>query len=155
MTNRISTYDDLLAEKQRLTVLLQVQKEVVRQDFREIKEELMPVKSMISMVGKFATRDKSSWLLTTAADKVIDLVFKKMLLARAGWFTKLAVPFLMKNFSSHVIADNKEGIMSKVFSLFGKKKKQEDQEEEEQDEYVHPRTPASYANGKLHAEAED
>jgi hypothetical protein len=135
MTRSISTYDDLLAEKQRLTILLQAQKDLVRQDIQEIKEELAPVKSAISMVGKFATRDKGNWLLTTAADKVIDLVFKKMILSKAGWVTKLAVPFLMKNFSSHVIADNKDGIVNKLFSLFTRKK--------------------AHANGKMPVEADE
>jgi hypothetical protein len=119
---RIATYDDLLQEKIRLKALLQAQKELVRQDIQEIKEELAPVKSAISMVGKFATRDNSNVLLTTAAEGVIDLVVRKLVLARAGWITKMVVPFLMKNFSSHVVNDNKDKLFSKLFSWFGKKK---------------------------------
>ena len=120
MTKTIASYDDLLAEKQRLTDLLRVQKDIVRQDIREIKEEFAPVKYAFGIISKFTSKDKGNWLLTTAADKLIDIIFKKLILARAGWFAKLAVPFLMKNFSSHVIADNKETIFSKIFSMFGK-----------------------------------
>ncbi len=121
MTKPIRTYDDLLEEKARLKLLLSAQKELVRQDINELKQELAPVKSAISMVGKFATKDNRSWLLTTAADTIIDLVVKKMVLSKAGFITKLAVPFLMKNFSSHVITDNKDKIISKLSSWFGKK----------------------------------
>ena len=142
MTNPIRTYDELLKEKQRLTELLQSQKLIVKEDIAEIKEELAPVKSAIALVGKFATRDNSSWLLTTAADKLIDLLLKKMILAKAGWITKLAVPFVMKNFSSHVISDHKDQIVSKLFSWFNKKDKekpsngrvQHEHEEEVEDE---------------------
>lgn len=122
----IATYDDLLQEKARLKALLQAQKDLVRQDIQQIKQELAPVKSAISMVGKFATRDNSNVLLTTAAEGVIDLVFRRLILARAGWFTKMAIPFLMKNFSSHVVNDNKDKLFAKLFSWFGKKKSKEE-----------------------------
>jgi len=121
MTKPIRTYEDLLEEKARLKLLLSAQKELVRQDINQLKQELAPVRSAISMVGKFATKDNRSWILTTAADTIIDLVVKRMLLSKAGFFTKLAVPFFMKNFSSHIIADNKDKIIRKLSSWFGKK----------------------------------
>ena len=97
MTREINNYNDLLAEKARLKLLLQAQKELVRQDIRDIKEEFAPLKAAVSVVGKFTSRKKGNWLLTSAADKVIDLLVKKLILSRSGWLTKLAVPFLMKN----------------------------------------------------------
>ena len=121
MTKPINSYADLLEEKSRLKLLLSAQKELVRQDINELKQELAPVKSAISMVGKFATKDKGNWLLTTAADTVIDIILKKVVLSKAGFVTKLVLPFFMKNFSSHVIADNKDKIVSKLFSWIGKK----------------------------------
>jgi len=121
MTKPIRTYKDLIEEKERLKLLLSAQKELVRQDINEIKLELAPVKSAISMVGKFATKDNRNWILTTAADTIIDLVVRKMVLSKAGFITKLVVPFFMKNFSSHVIGDNKDKIMSKLSSWFSKK----------------------------------
>ena len=121
MTKPIRTYDDLLEEKARLKLLLSAQKELVRQDINELKLELVPVRSAISMIGKFATKDNRNWILTTAADTIIDLVIRKMVLSKAGLITKLAVPFFMKNFSSHVIADNKDKIVSKISSWFSKK----------------------------------
>ena len=121
MTKPIRTYEDLMEEKARLNQLLAAQRELIRQDFNEIKEELAPVRSAISMVGKFATRDNRNFLLTTAAETTIELVIRRMLLAKAGWFTKLVVPFVMKNFSSHVLADNKDKILGKLAKWFGKK----------------------------------
>jgi len=121
MTKQIATYQDLLDEKERLQQLLKAQKELVRADFNEVKEEFAPVRSAFHMIGKFTTRDKSNPLLSGVAGTAIDLLVRRFLLARTGWLTKLAVPFLMKNFSSHVLGENKKPILKKLFSLFGKK----------------------------------
>jgi hypothetical protein len=122
MTNRIQSYKELLEEKARLTALLDIQKASLRQDFNKLKEEFEPVKVAVSMIGKVTTKDKSNWLLTTAADTAIDLVVRKFILSRAGWFARIILPFFMKNLSSHLIADNKDKIFSKIFSWFGKEK---------------------------------
>jgi len=121
MTKPINSYADLLEEKARLKLLLSAQKELVRQDITQLKLELAPVKTAISVVGKVFTKDNRSWLLTTAADAAIEVLLKKIILSKSGWITKLVLPFFMKNFSSHIIADNKDKIVSKLFSWIGKK----------------------------------
>lgn len=122
MTKRISTYQDLLDEKQRLQSLLKAQKEIIHEDFREIKTELAPVRSAISFAGKLVSRDTGgNMVLNMGANTLIDVVVKKLILGRAGWLMKTIVPFLLKNYSSHVISDNKESIFKKLFSWIGKK----------------------------------
>lgn len=123
MTNTIATYQDLLDEKERLTQLLKAQKELVHADFQELKAELLPVRSAIATIGKMTTRDSSNPLLTGVTNTVIDVAVRNLFLNKAGWLTRMIVPFVMKNFSSHVIADNKQPILKKLFSLFGKKHK--------------------------------
>jgi hypothetical protein len=121
MTKRINSYQDLLDEKERLQVLLIAQKEILREDIREIKEDLAPVRSAISFASKLVTRDRHNWVLNAGASTVIDMVVKKLILSRAGWITRLVIPFLVKNYSSHVIADKKSTLLSKLFSWIGKK----------------------------------
>jgi hypothetical protein len=121
MTNAIRTYEDLLEEQARLKLLLSAQKELVRQDINVIKQEFAPVKTAISMIGKFTTKENRNGFLTIAADTVIDMVIKRAVLSKAGFITRLVVPFIMKNFSSHVIAENKDKIISKLASWFSKK----------------------------------
>jgi hypothetical protein len=123
MTSTIKTYEDLLAEKQRLKALLETQKQVVRQDINELKQELVPVKSAINFIGKLTTQDHSNPLISGTFNTVIDLIMQKVVLARAGWFTKFIIPYFMKNFSSHVIDEKKDDILRKVFSIFKKKNK--------------------------------
>jgi hypothetical protein len=141
MNTRINTYDDLLQEKARLTALLQTQKDQVRQDFREIKEELTPIKTAVNFIGQITTKDSGNPLLNGAIDTMVDLVVKKLILGRAGWLTKLVVPFVIKNFASHKIEENKNAILRKIFSWFPKKKKEEDTQAE--------------SNGKMHPVTEE
>jgi hypothetical protein len=121
MTKRIQSYQELLDEKERLQSLLIIQKEAVRRDIHEIKEELKPVTSVISFASRLLTRDSNNPVFTAGANTLIDLVVKKMLLSRAGWFTRLAIPILLKNYSSNFISENKDAIMKKLFSWIGKK----------------------------------
>jgi hypothetical protein len=123
MTKTIVTYEELMLEKNRLQVLLKVQKELVREDINEIKQELAPVKSVISFAGKLVSKEPGNFLLNATSNTIIDLVVKKLLLSRSGWLTKIAVPFLLKNYTSHVIDDNKDTILRKIFSLFKRKDK--------------------------------
>ena len=121
MTKQIRTYDDLLEEQARLKMLFGAQRELVRQDINEIKLELLPVRKAISVIGKFATRDNRAQLITSFADTMIDIGLRKLIFSKAGFLTKLILPFIMKNFSSHVINDNKDKIISKLSHLFGRK----------------------------------
>lgn len=124
MNKKITTYDELLEEKERLQQLFKAQRELLRADIQDIKAEFAPLKAAFSVVGKFTSRDKNNnWAVSATANTLIDIVVKKLILGRAGWLTKLAVPFLVKNFSSHVLADNKDKIVRGFFSLFGKKGK--------------------------------
>lgn len=125
MTKRITTYEELLLEKHRLKVQLHGQKELLRQDIDAIKLQLEPVQKAISFVGKLTTKDAGNPLLNGAMNTLIDLVVKNVVLARAGWFMRLVVPFFMKNFSSHIVDEKKDKILHKIFSWFNKKDKQD------------------------------
>jgi len=130
MTKKIRTYKELLEEKERLKAIVKVQREVVNQDFRELGESLEPVRSAVSFAGKLFTRDESNVLLNIGAGTAIDLLIRNVLLSKAGWFTRIVVPFFLKNFSSHF---NSNGVVKKIFSWIGKKHAngQERVEEEE------------------------
>jgi hypothetical protein len=137
MTSTIRTYEDLLAERQRLESLLHTQKQIIREDIDEIKQELVPVKTAINFVGKLTTQDHSNPILNGTINTVIDLVMNKLVLAKSGWLTRFIVPFIMKNFSSHVVDEKKDDILRKVFSLF-KKKKKDDKTHESNGKMHHP-----------------
>jgi len=82
---------------------------------------MKPATMALQFFNKITTVDKSNLLLNEGANKVIDLLLNKFILARSGWITKFLVPIFLKNYSSHLIGDNKVNIAEKVFSLFGRK----------------------------------
>ena len=118
MNNSIRTYRDLLDEKERLQALLKIQREQIAQDFHEIGERLGPVKTAVSFAGKLFTRDEDNVLVNLGAGALIEIIFKKLLLSRAGWLTRLIVPYFLKNFTSHLSGKT---ILKSVFSRVGKK----------------------------------
>jgi hypothetical protein len=120
MTKKITTYEDLLEEKERLHSLLKAQRELVRQDIAELKLQLKPAADAASFIGKIISRDNSNPLLNLGINSVIDLVVKNVLLSKAGWLGRRIIPFFLKNYSSHIIDDNIEGIKNKVSSFLKK-----------------------------------
>ena len=140
MNKQFNSYDDLLKEKQQLEILLQAQKQVIHYDIQEIKAQLQPVKDVVAFIKKVTTKDKTSLLLNFGSDIVINSVVKQFILSRAGWFTKIVVPYFLKNYSSHFLAEQKEKWFDKLSSWLGhkngKEKKKEAEKEEQGEEDV-------------------
>lgn len=121
MKRKIRTYEDLEREEQLLEKLLRSQKELIQIEIGLLKQQLKPAQMALQFVGKITTRDMHNPLITQGANTVIDMLLKKFLLAKSGWVTKMLVPFFVKNYSSHLIADNKDTIVNKVASVFSNK----------------------------------
>lgn len=113
----IKTYDDLARERIRLEALLVVQKQRVVDDWQSVKNELEPVNQTFDAIGKLAHPDKTNPLLNMGLKFASDIFLKNFVLAKAGWVTRLAIPFVMKNYSSHFLADNGKGVLDKLRSL--------------------------------------
>jgi hypothetical protein len=121
MNKRIKTYEDLEEEKLRLLSQLKTQESIVRTDIAGLKENLKPLGSAMDTINKLTTRDNRAPVLNVGLEMGIDLLIRKVLLARAGWFTKIIVPFVIKNYTSHIIGEEKrEFIIKKLKSLFKK-----------------------------------
>jgi hypothetical protein len=134
MSKQFTSYKDLLKEKQQLEVLLEAQKQVIRCDVEEIKLKLQPVKETLEFVKKITTKDRSNLLLDLGSDIAITALVKNFILSKAGWFTRLVVPFFLKNYSSHFIAEQKDKWIEKLKSWLGHKNGKDDYHEEEEKE---------------------
>ena len=138
MNKKFDSYEELLKEKQQLEILLEAQKQVIRSDVRLLKAELQPVAEALAVVKKFTTMDRTSLLLNIGSDVVVNAVVKKFILSRAGWLTRLVVPFLVKNYSSHFLAEQKDKWLEKLKGWLSHKngkdhKKEEKKKENEED----------------------
>ena len=121
MNHKIRTYEDLLEEEKRLLGILKGHEALLKQDVAGVREGLKPVRNAMSFVNKMATRDHTGPMFNFGLEFGLDLVLRRFLLSRAGWFTKIAVPYVMKNYASHLITEEKrEVIISKISALFQK-----------------------------------
>jgi hypothetical protein len=86
------------------------------------------------------TQDKTSLLLNLGSEIAIDSLITKFILSRAGWITKIVVPFFLKNFSSHYLAEQKDKWIEKLRMWIGHKNGKE------------PKEDSSYAKNKRDVE---
>jgi len=118
MNKKITTYDELIEEKKRLENLLVLHKHEIHENWENVKLSLTPVGNTVSFFGKFAQRNKTNPLLNMSLNLVGDFLLKGFFLKKAGWITRLVVPFVVKNYSSHVLVNNSQGILNKIKNLF-------------------------------------
>jgi hypothetical protein len=127
--SRIKTYEDLLQEEKRLLAELHSTEMLIRDDIAGVKQGLKPIGNVMRTIGKFTTRDKTGPLFNFGIDFSIDLLVRRLLLARAGWFTKIVIPYLMKNYSSHIISEKqKANLMKKINDFFAKLRPKTDEQ---------------------------
>jgi hypothetical protein len=102
---RITNLEELYVEKQRLLTELRIQKAVIDDEVRQIKDQLAPVRKALGFLGilkKKETDTPTQSLLKTGANIGIDLVGGRVL-ARAGWLSRLLVPLVAKGLSSKLV----------------------------------------------------
>jgi hypothetical protein len=119
--SKIKNYKDLLAEEQRLQQVLKSQETLIRQDLVSLKENLEPIKKVYDQVHKVFTRDNRVPVFNVGLELGIDMLLRRFILARAGWFAKTFVPYIVKNYASHIIGEEKrKAIIKKIEELFNK-----------------------------------
>ncbi len=123
MSQIIKTHADLCEERRKLQHLLAIQQQRVTDDWMSLKEEFAPVRKVFGAVGKIARPNNSNPLLSMGLKFASDIVLKNLVLSRAGWITKLAVPYLLRNYSSHALADTGKNIFAKIGRFFNKSTK--------------------------------
>jgi hypothetical protein len=119
--SKFKTYQDLLREEQRLQQVLKHQEILIREDLVSMKENLEPIKRVYDQVHKVFTRDNRVPIFNIGLELGIDVLLRRFLLTRAGWVTKTFVPYLVKNYASHIIGEEKrKAIIKKIEELFNK-----------------------------------
>ena len=114
MIERIRTYEDLLAEKARLQSVLNYNRELIRKDIANVKEEMKPLKTVMGFLSKFTSKDGRNPLINVGVDLIGDVLLKNFLFAKSGFITKFIAPYLIKNFSSNMLTNSGGNIMEKI-----------------------------------------
>jgi hypothetical protein len=117
----IKTYEDLLQEEQRLLSQLKASELLIRDDIAGVKEGLKPIGKVMKTISKFTTRDKTGAFANFGLDFSVDLLVRRILLAKAGWLTKIVIPYVVKNYSSHFISEQQKAkLMQKISNILSK-----------------------------------
>jgi hypothetical protein len=119
MTKKITSYQEMLEEEERLTQLLKFQQQQIQSDVRGIKEELRPITNLAGTVKKFFVRKSGQALTTVGIKLLVDGLVKNLILAKSGWITRTIIPFVLKNYASH-LAGEPEKLVNKIKHMFGK-----------------------------------
>ena len=129
--SKITTYNDLLQEEKRLQQVLKSQEILIREDLVNMKENLEPIKKVYDQVRKIFTRDNRVPVFNVGLELGIDMILRRFILARAGWFAKTFVPYVIKNYASHIIGEEKrKAIIKKIEEMFNKIRPKKDKQPE-------------------------
>jgi hypothetical protein len=124
MSKKIATYDDLLEEKARLQELLAIQRETISINFALVKDEIKPVASGISNVfitlSRFGKQPQQSPLVYFGIDLATQMVLRRWLKMKTGWFTRSVVPFVIRYYVSKLAAEKGNPFWEKIRSAFSK-----------------------------------
>ena len=118
MNRSIKTYQDLLQEEQRLTAQLASYKGLIKEDLTALKASLNPIRKVKESFKKLFTRDPHNPVLNFGLNFGIDLLLRRLLLARAGGALKFLVPFVTKNYLSHIISEENKNKVAKSIINF-------------------------------------
>ncbi|RYY39191.1 MAG: hypothetical protein EOO08_11745 [Chitinophagaceae bacterium] len=129
MSKKIASYDDLMEEKARLEELLGLQKAAIKGSFNSIQEDVRPVTNGVLVVTRILTRigkrnRPTSPMLNVGLDIGVDMVLRRYLLRKAGWFSRTFVPLAASTLIARYLNSEKETAFSKklknFFANFGK-----------------------------------
>ena len=119
---RIENIKDLRSERARLKLELNVAEEILKEDWEWIQTEFKPV----HLAGKFLNNtliNKDHGVVSSGVREMIDLVLKSVVLSKAGWITKLVVPFIVKNISTNYMDDKKPEFFGMIKRMISKARK--------------------------------
>ncbi len=118
MKKPIKTYKDLVEERERLENLLAIQQQRIYDNWAAVKTELAPVSNAFGIAGKMLKPTRDHPLVNTGLSLLSNLFLKNFVLAKAGLLTRLAVPMLLKNYSSHLIVDKASNALAGLERIF-------------------------------------
>jgi len=101
--NKINNFDDLILERKRLESDLAHYKSIITQELDEIKHKVEPITDVVSFFSHSKNPPANNRLLQAGANLGIELLVRQKLLSKAGWLTKLVLPFILKKVSSRAI----------------------------------------------------
>lgn len=102
--SKINNYEELILEKTRLEHELLQHKAIINNEIAVIKHKMEPITNVVSFLSSSSNSEQpKNKLLQAGTNLGIELLIRQKLLSKAGWFTKLVVPYILKKVSSRAI----------------------------------------------------
>lgn len=101
--NKINNYDELVLERKKLEAELLAHKSAINEEVASLKRKMEPITNVVSFFSPSKNPSNNNTLLQAGTNLGIELLVRQKLLSKAGWLTKLVVPFLLKKISSKAI----------------------------------------------------
>jgi hypothetical protein len=115
----INTLQELREERVRLRLQQSVLEAEIKQNIHDLKTWIEPLQIVKRKAGKMLVTEHNG-LLSDSMGMLVNLLGKKVLFRNSGFFTRLFIPFLMKNITSNMVHENKDKILSWLINLFAK-----------------------------------
>ena len=94
MKVKIRSYKELLEHQERLKVLLDAKKDLIRSEVDLLKIQTKP---MSDLFGKLSHAERKQRLLAIGVGFATKTVIEKIIMARVGWVVRLVAPYLAEN----------------------------------------------------------
>ena len=107
---RIENIKDLRIEKTRLKLHLRTTKLKLEDDIENFRERIKLSNLILNRFGQTIIR-KDNGLINFPINAGVELILNKLLLRNFGFFTKLIVPFFVKNLANNFYGDHKLAIV--------------------------------------------
>lgn len=101
--SKINNYEELLLERKKLESDLLHYKSIINGEINVLKHKMEPITDVVSFFTPSKNPSQNNKLLQAGTNLGIELLVRQKLLSKAGWFTKLVLPFILKKVSSRAI----------------------------------------------------
>ena len=113
---QINTLQDLRSERGRLRLQQSILEEEIKENIRGIKSDLAPLQLVRKGANKVLMTEHNG-VISDSLGMLSNLFAKKVLFRNAGFFTRLLIPFLIRNLTSNIVHDNKDKILGWVSDI--------------------------------------
>ena len=120
MRTDINTYEDLCKHERLLRQQLKLRKIRLHDDYHVLTEKLRPVERVAGILKNVTTPNTRNPLVNTGINLAVDTLLRGFYSSKAGWLTKLVLPFVLKNVSSNLVNKKGKSLFKSFKSFFGK-----------------------------------
>jgi len=102
--------NDLKAERRRLKADIAEKEQLLKADYAGFQDAIRPLQVATNVLSKFVvSKDKD--MISTGIETALSFVLRNVVLSRAGWLTKMVVPYVAKKYAANKLADNKADLV--------------------------------------------